>query len=98
MIKPQNTLEHKLALSHNDHSGLYSFHAVNTTGLTILGLSTCTDMKLVTLNYSQQHASTDNPNQAGNSEAKANLLTQYADCFEGIGCFTEASIILPWTQ
>ncbi|XP_028416418.1 uncharacterized protein LOC114540431 [Dendronephthya gigantea] len=77
----------KLALSHNDRSGLYSFHVVNTTGPTILGLSTCTDMKLVTLNYSLQCASTGNASHGGNSEAKANLLTQYADCFEGIGCF-----------
>jgi hypothetical protein len=77
----------KLALSHNDHSGLYPFHVVNTTGPAILGLPTCTDMKLVTLNYSLQHASTDNSNQPGNSEAETNLLTQYADCFEGNGCF-----------
>lgn len=41
----------ELALSHNDHSGVYSFHVVNTIGPTILGLPTCTDMKLVTPNY-----------------------------------------------
>ena len=28
-------------------------------------------------------------NQAGGPKAKAKVLTQYADCFKGIGCFKE---------
>lgn len=55
-----------------------SFHVVNTNGPTILGLPTCRDTKLVTLNCSLTTTSAD---------AKKDLLCQYKDCFEGIGCF-----------
>lgn len=41
----------ELTLSHHSHSKLYAFHVVNTVGPTILGLPTCCDMKLVTLDY-----------------------------------------------
>ena len=51
---------------------------MNTNGPAILGLPTCRDMKLVTLNCSLTTTSTD---------AKKDLLCQYKDCFEGIGCF-----------
>ena len=51
---------------------------MNTNGPTILGLPTCRDMKLVTLNCSLTTTSVD---------AKKDLLCQYKDCFEGIGCF-----------
>ena len=63
---------------------------MDTVGPTILGLPTCTDMKLVTLNYSLQHESigeASTVDKDGNPKAKAKVLTQYADCFKGIGCF-----------
>ena len=41
----------ELTLSHHGHSKPYAFHVVNTVGPTILGLPTCRDMKLVSLNY-----------------------------------------------
>ena len=62
---------------------------VNTTGLTILGLPTCRDMNLVTLNYSitteQDKTSTQKP--VGDPAAKTEIVQQYRDCFNGIGCF-----------
>ena len=41
-----------LKLSHNGIGNKYPFHVVNTSGPTILGLPTCSDMQLVTLNCS----------------------------------------------
>ena len=40
-----------LNLTYNGHSNSYPFHVVNTGGPTFLGLPTCTDMNLITLNY-----------------------------------------------
>ena len=74
----------ELRLSHGGHSKPYPFHVVNTTGPTILGLPTCRDLRLVTLNYSLTTAKQD---PLGSTEAKEELLCQYQDCFEGIGCF-----------
>ncbi|XP_048582171.1 uncharacterized protein K02A2.6-like isoform X2 [Nematostella vectensis] len=83
-----------LTLLHNGQSSPHEFHVVNTTGPTILGLPTCTAMKLVTLNHSlskdQAEPAEIRPAQVpkDDPEAKAALLRQYADCFEGIGCFS----------
>ena len=91
-----HTIQHygtcELNLSHNGHSKPYPFHVVNTTGPTILGLPTCRDMKLVTLNYSLTTATSPGatkPTQehSGDADAKKELLIQYEDCFKGIGCF-----------
>ena len=87
------TIQHygtcSLTLSHNGYSNTYPFHVVNTTGPTILGLPTCRDMNLVTLNYSitteQDKTSTQKP--VGDPAAKTEILQQYQDCFNGIGCF-----------
>ncbi|XP_048583876.1 uncharacterized protein K02A2.6-like [Nematostella vectensis] len=83
-----------LTLLHNGQSSPHEFHVVNTTGPTILGLPTCTAMKLVTLNHSlskdQAEPAEIRPAQVpkDDPEAKAALLRQYVDCFEGIGCFS----------
>lgn len=91
-----HTIQHygtcELNLSHNGHSKPYPFHVVNTTGPTILGLPTCRDMKLVTLNYSLTTATSPEatkPTQKppGDADAKKELLIQYKDCFTGVGCF-----------
>lgn len=81
-----------LNLTYNGRSNSYPFHVVNSGGPTILGLPTCIDMNLVTLNYTitQNESSpmagiTSTP--AGNPEAKKQLIQQHTDCFEGIGCF-----------
>ena len=82
IIQHHGTCE--LHLSHGGHSKLYPFHIVNTTGPTILGLPTCRDMKLITLNYS---ITTAKQKPLGNTVANTELLCQYKHCFEGIGCF-----------
>lgn len=82
-----------LTLSHNDHSKPYEFHVVNIKGPTILGLPTCTDMKLITLNYSiathQKYSleATVTQKAVGNPIAKEELLQQSKDRFKGVGCF-----------
>ena len=91
-----HTIQHygtcELNLSHNGHSKPYPFHVVNTTGPTILGLPTCRDMKLVTLNYSLTTATSPGatkptPKPSCDADAKKELLIQYEDCFKGVGCF-----------
>ena len=81
-----------LNLTYNGRSNSYPFHVVNSGGPTILGLPTCIDMNLVTLNYTITHNEstpmagiTSTP--AGNPEAKKQLIQQHTDCLEGIGCF-----------
>ncbi|CAB3990866.1 Hypothetical predicted protein [Paramuricea clavata] len=82
-----------LNLSHEHHSKPYVFHVVDTVGPTILGLPTCTDLNLITLNYSITTQSKElqplcpKPPSARNSAAKEDLIKRYGDCFEGIGCF-----------
>ena len=80
----------ELTLSHHGHTKSYAFHVVNTVGPTILGLPTCRDMKLVTLNHgisTTQAETASMPNPQGNADARSELLCQYQDCFQGIGCF-----------
>ena len=80
----------ELTLSHHGHNKSYAFHVVNTVGPTILGLPTCRDMKLVTLNHgisTTQAETASMPNPQDNVNARSELLCQYQDCFQGIGCF-----------
>ena len=80
----------ELTLSHHGHSKSYAFHVVNTVSPTILGLPTCCDMKLVTLNYGISTTQTETapmPNPQGNAYARSEFLRQYHYCFQGIGCF-----------
>ena len=77
-----------LTLSHSSVSNKYPFHVINTSGTTILGLPTCSDVKLVTLNCSitSQHVSklaTFNPCKVSRKQ----LLRDYVDCFSGFWCF-----------
>ena len=82
-----------LNLSHENYSKPSVFHVVDTKGPTILGLPTCTDLDLITLNYSittqvkEEESSCIKPCATGNTAAKDSLVKQYGDCFEGIGCF-----------
>ena len=89
-----------LNLTYNGHSNSYPFHVVNTGGPTVLGLPTCTDINLITFNYSITQTestpatgTTPTPvtgmtsTSAGNPEAKKQLLQQCPDCFKGAGCF-----------
>ena len=72
----------ELTLSHHGHSKPYAFHVVNTVGPTILGLPTCRDMKLVSLNDGIATTQTEiapMPNPQGSPDAKSKLLCQYQD-------------------
>ena len=90
----------KLSLTHRGTSELSTFHVVKSGGPAIIGLPTCRTLKLVTLNYSidvgmsaEQQTETTAPISAytprpqGDESAKASILKQYADVFDGIGCF-----------
>ena len=62
----------ELILSHHDHSKSCSFHVVNTGGPTKLGLPTCPDMKLITVNYgisTTQTRAVPTPYPQGNTDA-----------------------------
>ena len=72
----------------------YSFHVVDADGPTILGLPTCTDLNLVTMNFSiTNHEGASKPSTPPRPTcdpdpvAKEQVLKQFKDCFEGVGCF-----------
>ena len=70
----------ELTLSHYGHTKSYAFHVVNTVGPIILGLPTCRDMKLVTLNHgisTTQAETASMPNPQSNADARSELLCQY---------------------
>lgn len=83
----------ELMLDHHDRSEKVIFYVVNTTGPVIISLPTCRQFGLVTLNYAltvDQFTDTNNhqfPRPPGDSSAKVNNLHEYADVFQGIGCF-----------
>ena len=67
----------ELMPSHHCHYKLYAFHVVNSAGPAILGLPTCCDMKLVTLNCGISTPQTETvcmPNPQGNADAKSEVL------------------------
>ena len=69
-------------------------------GPTILGLPTCTDLNLVTMNFSMtSHKKESKPSVVQqpicnpDPLAKKEILERYGNCFEGVGCFqTECRI------
>ena len=76
----------ELILLHHGHSESRAFHLVNTAGPIILGLPTYRGMKLVTLNYGMattQTRAVPTLNPQENTDAKAECLCQYQDCFQG---------------
>ena len=77
-----------------------TFHVVTSNGPTIICLRTCRALKLATLNYSMNTGPTterDTDTTAavpiyttrpkGDETAKARILNEYADVFDGNGCF-----------
>ena len=78
-----------------------TFHVVKSNGPTIIDLPTCRALKLVTLNHATNigptaERDTDTTAAAvptyttrpkGDETAKAHILKEYADVFDGIGCF-----------
>ena len=90
----------ELQVTHRNESVLSTFHVVKSNGPTIIVLPTCGALKLVTLNYSMNIGPTaerdtdttaDVPTYTtrpkGDETAKAHILNEYADVFDGIGCF-----------
>ena len=90
----------ELQVTHRNESVLSTFHVVKSNGPTIIGLPTCRALKLVTLNYAMNIGLTaerdtdttaDVPTYTtrpkGDETAKAHILNEYADVFDGIGCF-----------
>ena len=82
----------ELTLSHHGHSKSCAFHVVNIVGPTILGLPTCCDMKLVTLNYGISTAQTETapmPNPPDKADAKSDffansrIASRELDAFQG---------------
>ena len=83
-----------LKLVYGDSSKPYPFHVVDADGPTILGLPTCADLNLVDMNFSitnREGASkpSTQPQLICDPDpvAKEEVLRQYKDCFEGVGCF-----------
>ena len=90
----------ELHVAHQGKPRPYTFHVVKSSGPIILGLPTCRALGLVTLNYaltmgSQKGRPTATVDPApvftarpqGDEAAKAHILQEYRDVFEGIGCF-----------
>ena len=70
------------------------FHVVDADGPTILGLPTCTDLNLETMNFSiTNHEGVSKPSTPprpicdSDPVAEEQVLKQFKDCFEGVGCF-----------
>ena len=70
------------------------FHVVDAGGPTILGLPTCTDLNLVTMNFSitnhegaSRPSTTPRPICDPDPAAEEQVLKQFKDCFEGVSCF-----------
>ena len=73
-----------------------TFHVTDTDGPVILGLPTCKALDLITINYThdiktetaeRKHSMEQNNIGVEDKAAHAQIMTDYKDCFEGIGCF-----------
>ena len=83
-----------LKLAHGSSCKSYPFHVVDADGPTILGLPTCTDLNLITMNFSMtSHKKESKPSAVQqpicnqDPVAKKEILEQYDNCFESVGCF-----------
>ena len=77
-----------------DYGKSCPFHVVDADGPTILGLPTCKDLNLVTMNCSiTNHEGVSKPSTPTrpicdpDPVAEEQVLKQFKDCFEGVGCF-----------
>ena len=83
-----------LKLAHGSSCKSYPFLVVDADGPTILGLPTCTDLNLVTMNLSMtSHKKESKPSVVQqpicnpDPVAEKEILEQYGNSFEGVGCF-----------
>ena len=58
----------------------HEFYVTNTNGPVILGLSTCSDLNLITVNNEVKKRPSD-------ANLRQTILCEYSDVFDGIGCF-----------
>ena len=70
------------------------FHVGVSDGPTILGLPTCTDLNVVTMNFSitnhegvSKRSTPPRPICDPDPVTEEQVLKQFKDCFEGVGCF-----------
>ena len=85
-----------LTLTHGEQSERCTFHVSKADGPVILGLPSCRALQLVTLHYNmnvventapENQQSTAQSTLTGDPDARKSVLSQYTDCFDGIGCF-----------
>lgn len=90
----------KLTLSHGSETTTASFYVTSAKGPVLLGLPTCRALRLISLNFdiklneaaSSVAASSWSTNirpdrPKGDAQAREQILCEFADVFEGIGCF-----------
>ena len=58
----------------------HEFYVTNTNGPVLLGLSTCSDLNLITVNNEVKKRPSD-------ANLRQTILREYSDVFDGIGCF-----------
>ena len=73
-----------LVLHHNGQQYRVPFHVTGTTGPVMLSRSASLQMKLISLHFALDMGS---PLSTDSGRAKAQLLQEYPDCFQGVGCF-----------
>ena len=93
-----------LRCTHSDTALDIEFHVTEDTGLTMVGLQACKDLRLISLNCEHKSAcydchgtsqvsspkkEGDNPSYIGmNDDAKEHLFNKYPKCFRGLGLFS----------
>ena len=85
-----------LTVKYKNQTHTDTFHVTDTDGPVILGLPTCKALDLITINYThdiktetaeREHSVEQNDIGVEDKAARAQIMTDYKDCFEGIGCF-----------
>ena len=80
----------RLGIRHKHQFTSTTFYVTDTKGPVLIGLPTCQTLGLVSLNFNIQvtdHPATIQPDVKGNAIARGEILKQYSDVFDGIGCF-----------
>ena len=79
-----------LGIRHKNEFTSAVFYVTDTKGPVLIGLPTCQALGLVSLNFNVQvanHPPTTEPNPKGSTITRDQVLEQYPDVFDGIGCF-----------
>ena len=87
MVYGGSTVPQLGTVKHQDASKNSHFHVVKNIGPAIMGLPMCRALGLITLNYSLNILDTQTAIGDGNPEERRQILEEYNDCFQGIGCF-----------